>query len=89
MQTERMSYETFRHFLSELLGIAEPALTPEAHFLGDLSIESLKMVELVLQIEKKLGIKVSTDAAWEIETVQDAYDFYLRHLLKNDGRSQL
>ncbi len=89
MQTETMSYETFRRFLSELLGIAEPALAPDAHFLGDLSIESLKMVELVLQIEKKLGIKVSTDAAWEIETVQDAYDFYLRHLQKSDGNVEL
>ena len=71
-----MSFDEFRNFLSDTLGISESLLMPETHFLGDLAIESLKMVELVLQMEKRMGQKISSDAAWEIETVQDAYEFY-------------
>ena len=71
-----MSFDEFRGFLSDALGVESTVLAPETHFLGDLAIESLKMVELVLQLEKQMGKKISSDAAWEIETVQDAYNFY-------------
>ena len=70
------SFEGFRHFLSETLGVAEESLAPEATFLYDLEIESLKLVELLLQFEIQFGIKVPLDAAWELETVGDAYRFY-------------
>jgi acyl carrier protein len=56
----------------------EGALTPETHFLNDLAVESLKLLELMLQFELQLGRPVSPDAAWEILTVGDAYSYYLR-----------
>ncbi len=70
------SFDEFRDFLSETLGVAPEALTPEAHFMYDLGIESLKLVELMLQLENVLGRKISLDTAWEIQTVGDAYRFY-------------
>jgi len=77
MQTNGdMTFDEFRAFLSETLGVAEAALTPDTHFLADLAVDSLKMVELMLQFELQLGTKVSSDAAWDILTVGDAYEFY-------------
>jgi acyl carrier protein len=77
MPDEFHSFDDFRHFLSETLGVAEEALTPEAHFLYDLGIESLTMVELLLQLELRLGRKIPLDTAWGIETIGDAYRFYV------------
>ncbi len=79
-ETNILSFDEFRRFLSDTLGVAEPALKPEASFLIDLAIESLKMVELIMQIEQQLGVKVPSDAAWEILTVGDAYDYYVNRL---------
>ncbi len=70
------SFDEFRSFLSETLGVAEQALTPEVNFLYDLGIESLKLVELLLALELRLGHKIPLDQAWEIETIDDAYQFY-------------
>ena len=71
-----MTFDEFRGFLSETLGVAEVTLNPDTHFLSDLAVDSLKMVELMLQFELQLGRKVSADAAWDILTVGDAFRFY-------------
>lgn len=71
-----MTFDEFRGFLSDTLGVAEVTLNPDTHFLSDLAVDSLKMVELMLQFELQLGRKVSADAAWDILTVGDAFRFY-------------
>jgi acyl carrier protein len=76
MPEEIHSFEEFRRFLSDTLGVAEEALIPEAHFMYDLGIESLTLVELMLQLEIRLGRDIPLDTAWAIETVGEAYQFY-------------
>ncbi len=73
---EIRSFEEFKAFLSDVLGVAEDTLTPETHFMYDLGIESLKLVELLLQFELRLGCKVPLDSAWDLETVGQAYAYY-------------
>jgi len=75
-----MTFEEFQGFLSETLGVAMVTLQQDTHFLADLAVDSLKMVELMLQFELQLGRKVSADAAWDILTVGDAYNFYQSQL---------
>ena len=72
------SFEEFRSFLSDLLGIAEQVLARDTSFINDLAIDSLKLVELMLQLERQIGQKIPTDAAWEVQTVGDAYELYAR-----------
>ncbi len=71
-----LSFEEFRSFLANVLEVSEPALTPDAHFLNDLAVDSLRLVELMLRFESLIGKKISIDAAWEILTVGDAYNYY-------------
>jgi acyl carrier protein len=71
------SFDEFRRFLADQLDVAEAALTPDTNFIYDLAIESLKMLELMLQFELQLGVHVPSDAAWEIQTVGDAYELYV------------
>lgn len=73
-----MSFDEFQRFLSDTLGIAEVALTPGASFLSDLGVDSLKLVDLMLQFELQLGLSIPSEVAWEIRTVDDAYNYYIR-----------
>jgi len=75
-QNGKMTFDEFRSFLSDTLGVAEATLNMDTHFLSDLAVDSLKMVELMLQFELQLGSKISADAAWDILTVGDAFRFY-------------
>jgi acyl carrier protein len=81
-----LSFSEFTEFLSDTLGVAAVALERDASFLGDLAVDSLKLVEIILQFELQLGIAVPTDAAWEIQTVGDAYDYYVDQAT-SDGTS--
>ena len=75
-----MSFDEFQGFLSDTLGVAEVVLTPDAYFLNDLGIDSLKLVDLMLQFELQLGMSVPSEVAWEIQTVDDAYKYYVEQL---------
>jgi len=73
-----LTFDEFRRFVSDVLEIAEPALTPQTHFVHDLTVDSLKIVELMVQLEVILGHRIPSDVAWEILTMDDAYQYYLR-----------
>jgi len=74
-----LSFGEFQQFLSDTLGIAACALTPDASFLNDLAIDSLKLADLMLQFERQLSLSIPTEAVWEISTVGEAYDYYINH----------
>ncbi len=88
-----MSFDEFRGFLSDTLGVAHVALTSDAYFLNDLGIDSLKLVDLMLQFELQLGMSVPSEVAWEIQTVDDAYKYYVKQfqsgVIGGDGSPSL
>jgi acyl carrier protein len=47
----------------------------EARFQEDLEADSLDLVELIMTLEEKYGIKISDEEAAGIKTVGDAVDF--------------
>jgi acyl carrier protein len=75
---EAMSFEEFRATLAEVLLIDEAKLQPEASFLNDLQVDSIRWLEMALTIEK-LGVQIPTEALWDIQTVGDAYQYYLKN----------
>ena len=77
-QVERLSFEAFQAVLAELLSVDVARLQPEAYFITDLGVDSLRLVEILLRLEE-LGLEVSPDLAWELHTVGDAYRYYQEH----------
>jgi acyl carrier protein len=71
-------FEEFKHFLAEELQVEESRVIPEASFVRDLLVDSIKMVELLLRLEE-LGITIPMEAAWDVQTVGDAYRVYQEH----------
>jgi len=80
MADAELSYPEFRSFLAAALGVAESELRPETRFFKDVHIDSLRLLELLTRLEKLLGMELPSDVAWEIRTVDDAYQYYLRCL---------
>ncbi len=63
--------------LAEALEIPEDDIDEESRFAEDLDADSLDLVELLLEMEKEYGFKVSDEEAAEIETVRDAVDLIM------------
>ena len=68
-------FNKIQKLIAEKLEIDESKVTMDSSFRGDLGADSLDTYELVYAIEEELGVSIPDEAANEIETVRDAYDF--------------
>jgi acyl carrier protein len=75
-------FEKVRKALAESLEIPEEDIAEDSLFKEDLDADSLDLVELLLQMEREYGFKVSDDEASEIMTVGNAVDLVLRKTMK-------
>lgn len=59
--------------LASLTGLAPDEVTPETT-IESLALDSLDVVELVLRLQRELGVAIEPDSLNEIVTVQDVAD---------------
>ncbi len=70
-----ITFAEFQHMLADVLEIDEDKVVPEASFVNDLMVDSIKLVELMLGLEEN-GVTIPMEAAWDVQTVGDAYRVY-------------
>ena len=73
--TELLSFDAFRQILAEELAVPLDALQEGVAFIEDLQVDSLALASMMLRLEE-LGLSIPLERAWEIETVEDAYNAY-------------
>lgn len=78
-EKKALTFDEFRNIMAEALIMNPEQLVPEASFITDLAVDSIRFVELYLRFQE-MGIEIPEDAVWEIQTVQDAYDYYKNNL---------
>ena len=71
--------ERIRAHLSEELGIDASIIQEGSRFKEDLEADSLDLVELVVELEDRYGIRMAEDEAEHVKTVGDAVDFVVAH----------
>lgn len=67
--------DTALDVLSEISGTDKAALKPEMDLVADLGIDSPKALQLLVELEDRLKIEISDDAAAAMETVGDVLGF--------------
>ncbi len=72
--------ERVQKVVVDRLGAEEAAVVPEAAFTGDLSADSLDLVELIMAFEEEFTegdgpLKISDEDAESIRTIEDAVNF--------------
>ena len=70
-------FATVRAALAEALELPEEEIGQDSRFKEDLEADSLDLVELLLEMERFYGFKVTDEEAAEIETVGDTVDLIL------------
>lgn len=70
-----------RAVIVDQLGVEEHEVTPEAHLIDDLGMDSLDLVEAVCAAEEEFGLDPVADDEWEVcRTVRDLTDVICRAL---------
>ncbi|MEK6536342.1 MAG: acyl carrier protein [Actinomycetota bacterium] len=73
--TKEEVFEQIKAMLIDQLGVDEEDVKMEASFQDDLDADSLDLVELIMEMEDKFGVKISDEEAQNIRTVSEAVEF--------------
>ena len=60
-------------------GVAPEEVTDKADFKGDLGMDSLDCVELIMEIEKEFSISISDDEAEKVSNLSDCVTLVENH----------
>jgi acyl carrier protein len=69
----------FQDRLSHASGVAATQITLSSSFTEDLGVDSLDIVELVMELEEEFGVTIPDDEAEQIKTVADAIGYLEQH----------
>ena len=72
--TEEEIVKQVKAIIVDKLGVEESEVTESANFTNDLGADSLDTVELLMEFERVLGIKIPDEETSTIATVKDAID---------------
>jgi|TARA_B100001971_G_scaffold175602_1_gene169306 acyl carrier protein len=64
-----------KEVVMDKLGVEESQITEDAHFMDDLSADSLDTVEIIMQLEEEFGIEIPDEDAENISTVGAAVEY--------------
>ena len=68
-------FQEFQVLLADILELETEQIKPQAYFVTDLGVDSLKLAEMLLEFQR-LGMEFSPDLAWRIQTVGEAFQYY-------------
>ena len=69
------AFDQVKGIIVEQLGVSSDEVREEASFQEDLNADSLDLVELIMSMEDKFGVKIPDEDAEKILTVSDAVDY--------------
>lgn len=77
-------FEKIRDVLSEKTGIDKEKITMDSSIVGDLNIDSIGMIDLIMELEDEYGIEFDEDEADNIKTIADVIDYINKNIWRNE-----
>ena len=68
-------FEKIRDVISDKMGIDKEKITMESSFVSDLNIDSISMIDLIMELEDEYGIEFDEDQADSIKTIADVIEY--------------
>lgn len=69
-----------QEILVESFELDVEAVTPDAHLIDDLDLDSIDAIDLAVELESETGLDVSEEELRQIRVVQDIVDLVHDHL---------
>lgn len=75
--------DRIKSILTEKLGIAETAVTPDANLSRDLGIDSLDYAELIMEFEQEFNIRIPYQDTEKLVSVKDV-EAYIQNKINSN-----
>lgn len=77
MATQEEVYDKIKEVLVEEFEVESNMISPDANLFTDLELDSLDAIDLMVTLDKELGIEIKTEEMQEMRTIKDVCDFVL------------
>jgi acyl carrier protein len=78
--TQDEIFNKTKQILVDEFEVDESAITKEANLFTDLELDSLDAIDLMVTLDKELGVEGETEQMTDLRTVQDVCDFIVASL---------
>lgn len=75
--TQEEVYDKVKSVLMDEFEVDEDAISMEANLFTDLQLDSLDAIDLMVTLDKELGIEIKTEEMKDLRTIKDVCDFVL------------
>ena len=72
-------YSKIKNVLIEEFEVEEDIISIEANLFTDLHLDSLDAIDLMVTLDKELGIEIKTEEMQNIHTIEDVCKFILQY----------
>ena len=77
MATQEEVYSKIKSVLMDEFEVEEEAITMQTNLFTDLELDSLDAIDLMVTLDKELGIEIKTEEMQDLRTIEDVYKFVL------------
>ena len=77
MATQEEVYSKIKSVLMDEFEVEEDDISMEANLFTDLELDSLDAIDLMVTLDKELGIEIKTEEMQDMRTIKDVCDFVL------------
>ena len=77
MATQEEVYDKIKSVLVDEFEVELDDISLDANLFTDLELDSLDAIDLMVTLDKELGVEIKTEEMQEMRTIQDVCDFVL------------
>jgi len=84
LATQEEVYDKIKSVLMDEFEVEEEAISMEANLFTDLGLDSLDAIDLMVTLDKELGVEIKTEEMQDIRTIEDVCKFVLTSIPSNE-----